>query len=148
MDTDIFCKPKGADRIHRVFFSKNNLTPFVIPFKEPSSSSRIPRLREGLNDFQAAVEVETTRNTCELKTLQQICLCFVSRFAECIDSLVGFPLGEQLWSHCVEHNEKLMMSGNASRTIIELFEEAFEGEMLQSCKLSQILVINNYEQEK
>ena len=146
MDMDIFCKPKGADRIHRVFFSKNNLTPFVIPFKEPSSS-RIPRLREGLNDLKATVEVKTTRNTSELQTLQQICLCFVSRFAECIDSLVGFPLGEQLWSHCVEHNEKLMVSGNASRAIIELFEEAFEEEMLQSCKLSQILVINNYEQE-
>ena len=147
----VFCKPKGADKIHRVHFSKDNRIPFVIPF-ETYSSSRVPKLREGLfppAGKQLISQVQAKLSSPELKTLKEICLSLVSRFAECIESLEGFPIimGEELWRQCVKQDERMMKSCQSTQTIVELFEDAYGEEMLQSCRLNQILVINNYEQE-
>ena len=50
MDEAVFCKPKGADKIQRVHFSKDNRIPFVIPF-ETSSGSRIPKVQNVICNF-------------------------------------------------------------------------------------------------
>ena len=149
MDADaVICNPKGADKIHRVHFSKDNRIPFVIPF-ETYSSSRVPKLREGLFPPAGKQLISQVQAKLELKTLKEICLSLVSRFAECIESLEGFPIimGEELWRQCVKQDERMMKSCQSTQTIIELFEDAYGEEMLQSCRLNQILVINNYEQE-
>ena len=108
------------------------------------------KLREGLfPPGKQLIPQDEAKLSPELLSLKEICLSLVSRFAECIDSLEGFPIsmGEELWKQCVKQDQRMMKSCQSTQIIIGLFEDAYREEMLQSCRLNQISVINNYEQE-
>ena len=108
------------------------------------------KLREGLfPPGKHLISQDEAKLSPELLSLKEICLSLVSRFAECIDSLEGFPIsmGEELWKQCVKQDQRMMKSCQSTQIIIGLFEDAYREEMLQSCRLNQISVINNYEQE-
>ncbi len=95
---------------------------FYIPFKEPK----------------------------QLKSLFNLCTDFIAFNAECIESLEDFPLeiALKIWKSCIRQ-DKLAKSclEKSSVHILETFNLAYPHEMLKECKLSDIFVINNYEEE-
>ena len=139
---EVFHLPKNSKEIQRVVqVQKGILFPRLVPLHGIIEKHYDLRLRE----FCPSVD---NNHVNELLSLQDICMTFVATHAEYIDSLEGFPLqmGEQLWKKICSLGT-LNWPSCSTQQILDKFSSAYPGEFLPSCKISNLVMINNFEEE-
>lgn len=154
MDYDqcqVYHMPKGADEIQKVIFSSKS-NQYVVS----KSPKKIPKLREGLLSFKNnkkqhvpnsdSKKHEISGQKVKLKSLFQLCIDFIAKNAHELESLEDFPLdiGIQIWHSCKQLRS---IPNDETVQILQTFCNAYQGEILEKCKLSDLLVINNYEKQ-
>ena len=158
MESEVFIKPKGATEIQKVIY-KSETHIFIRETKRP----KIPKLTEGLRVFTKSSKVSDkcpnrtkTSKKCQkndtcLKSLYELCIEFIAENAEDLESLEDFPLqiGLEIWQKLTifKKEQKTLSDEDKSVQTLSIFNDAYPQEMLTKCKISNLLVINNYEAE-
>ena len=85
----------------------------------------------------------------KLKSLFNLCIDFIAENAQDLESLENFPIdiGVQIWQACCKLRLQNKPSSDETVQILRTFCDAYQGEILEKCKLSDLLVLNNYEEQ-
>ena len=132
-DCQIYHCPKGSNKVQKMIYKSD---------WKIVNAKKILNKRGGIfRDLK--IEENHERTLSEMKTLFDQCIDFIAENAEFLDSLECFPLqiGEKIWKSCIRNSLAL------SPVILQTFCTAYPDEILTNCKLSDIFVVNNYEEQ-
>ena len=140
-ECQVFHLPKGACQIQRVLFSSNFLSSGVVV------QAKIPKLQEGFRLVDRPIAASGSQSI-GVKTLLNTCIDFVSYHAEHLESLEGFPfqIGEIIWDKLLNRG-KLDRANRERVQILESFVDGYPSEMLKSCHINSLVLLNNFEEE-
>lgn len=137
---EVYHRPKGtAKGLHRLLIRRDEFKDDqVIPERKPF----LKRLKK----IEQAIKVPVYYSGA-VKTLYKTCLEFVATYADCLDSLVGFPevVASDVWKTCYD---KLCLPGKYTCLTLATFCVAYPTLILPECQIVDNLhLINNYEHE-
>jgi len=129
----IYYRPRNG-ALQKLFVSENrNRTVFRLPQKQDS------------DDEEEVVEENVAKNfSGTVIKLYDQCMDILCNYTHCFESLVDFPedFGREIFEKALT---KLAEDSDKTKKSIEIFCDAYPNSFLTECKLSNMLMINNYE---